>query len=70
MSDSPLPLNPRFPPHLTMDEYVDFIEASLRTVDPAVAARQKALEEKILVPFRIRDDAGPEAERNPSPEKS
>jgi hypothetical protein len=34
-----------------MDEYVDFIEASIRTVNPVYAARQKQLEERIETPF-------------------
>jgi len=38
-----------------MDEYVDFVEASLRESNPARAARQKEFEERIGKPFRIDD---------------
>ena len=38
-----------------MDEYIDFVEMSLRDVAPARAARQKKLEERIRVPFRLVD---------------
>jgi hypothetical protein len=48
-------LNP-LPPRLSMDEYADFVEASLRESDPARVARQKALEERIRVPFRLASD--------------
>jgi hypothetical protein len=44
------------PPHLSMDEYADFVEASLRDCDPAHAARQKDLEKRIRTPFRIGED--------------
>ena len=36
-----------------MDEYADFVEASLRETNPAHAARQKELEERIRTPFCI-----------------
>jgi hypothetical protein len=36
-----------------MDEYADFVEASLRDGDPARTARQKELGERILTPFRM-----------------
>lgn len=39
-----------------MDEYADFVEASLRESDPDRAARQKALEERIRTPFRMAGD--------------
>ena len=45
------------PPHLSMDEYVDFVEASLRDCDPVRAARQKDLEKRIRTPFRIGEDS-------------
>jgi hypothetical protein len=48
-------LNP-LPPRLSMDEYADFVEASLRESDPVHAARQKELEERIRVPFRLASD--------------
>ena len=41
------------PPRLSMDEYADFVEASLREANPAHAARQKELEERIRRPFCI-----------------
>lgn len=36
-----------------MDDYVAFIETSLRDLDPQQVSRQKTLEERIRVPFRI-----------------
>lgn len=42
-------------PRLDMDEYVAFLSASMSWVDPEKAAKQKDLEERITVPFRIRD---------------
>ncbi len=36
-----------------MDEYADFIEASIDTCDPAHAARQKELEKRIRKSFRM-----------------
>ena len=42
------------PPHLSMDDYAAWIQASLEQVDPIKAARQKAMQEQIAVPFRIR----------------
>ena len=52
MTDSPSISNP-LPPQLSMDDYADFVEASLRDCDPARVARQKELEERILTPFRM-----------------
>ena len=43
------------PPRLSMDEYADFVEVSLREANPARVARQKELEERIRTPFRIVD---------------
>ena len=54
MNRSPTTLNP-LPPRLSMDEYADFVEASLREFNPARAARQKEFEERIEKPFRIDD---------------
>jgi len=48
-----------------MDEYADFLEASLREVEPARAARQKELEERIRVPFRLTGDARPDDQETP-----
>lgn len=55
MIRSPSTLN-SLPPRLSMDDYADFVEASLRESDPARAARQKALEERIRTPFRMAGD--------------
>jgi len=41
-----------------MDEYADFVEASLRESNPAQVARQKELEERIRTPFRMVDGKG------------
>ena len=48
-------LRPPPPPHLTMDEYVAWIQTSLQQVDPVKAARQKALQEQITTPFQIKE---------------
>jgi len=53
MSRFPATSKPVLPPRLSMDEYVDFVEISLREVAPARAARQKKLEERIRAPFRL-----------------
>lgn len=45
-----------------MDEYADFVEASLRETNPTRAARQKELEERIRTPFRMVDGKVLEAE--------
>ena len=47
------PIANPLPPRLSMDEYADFLEASLRDCDPARAAWQKGLEERIQTPFRM-----------------
>ena len=36
-----------------MNEYVDFLVASLRECDPQLALRQKEFEERINKPFRL-----------------
>jgi hypothetical protein len=46
-------LSTLLPPRLAMDDYADFICASILEVDPASAARQKEIEKRILTPFRI-----------------
>ena len=51
------PMPDPLPPRLSMDEYADFVEASLRESDPARSARQKELEERIRAPFRMAGDA-------------
>ena len=45
------------PPHLTMDEYAYFVSESVRHTPPEQVARQKEIEKRITVPFRIPDDA-------------
>ena len=52
------------PPRLSMDEYVDFVEAAVRLVDPVMAAQQKKLEERIRTPFCMTGNA---ADRTESP---
>jgi len=41
------------PPHLSMDEYVDFVEASIWDANPVFADKQKSIEKRILQPFRL-----------------
>jgi hypothetical protein len=36
-----------------MDEYADFVEASIRESNPALAAKQKHIEKQIREPFRM-----------------
>ena len=43
------------PPRLSMDEYADFVEASVRGCDRAHATRQKKIEERIRSPFRMSE---------------
>ena len=54
MNRSPTTLNP-LPPRLSMDEYADFVESSLRESNPTHTARQKELEKRIRASFRIED---------------
>jgi len=42
------------PPRLSMDAYVTFLEEAFRTQTPDNIRRQKALEERIDVPFDMR----------------
>jgi hypothetical protein len=51
-----LPISNAFPPHLSMDEYVDFVEASLRECNRIHATRQKEVEERIRSPFCFRGE--------------
>ena len=53
MSALPSTMNIRLPPQLTMDEYGDFVEASLRECDRTHAMRQKEIEKRIKKPFRL-----------------
>ena len=52
-----LPKPAPLPPRLSMDEYADFVEASLRECDRAHATRQKEIEERIRSPFRMSGDS-------------
>lgn len=40
-------------PRLNMDEYTAFVAETVSQADPAKVARQKAIEECIVVPFRL-----------------
>lgn len=40
-------------PRLSMDEYFDFVEATLKESNPLYAAKQKELEKQITKPFRM-----------------
>jgi len=44
------------PPRLSMDEYADFVEASLKDCNRIHAARQKEIEKRIKLPFSIPED--------------
>lgn len=66
MTEPAKPKKTVFPPRLSMDEYVDFIEASIRDTEPAAAARQKELEEQITERFRLPED-WPNVSRQPTP---
>jgi hypothetical protein len=43
------------PPRLTMEEYVEFVRASMLLIDPEKARRQKELEENIQVMFSLQN---------------
>ncbi len=49
ISDTKAPL----PPSLSMDDYADFIEETLKYCDKSKAKLQKKIEEKITKPFCI-----------------
>ena len=51
-----------------MDEYVDWIEENLRHCDYACALRQKEIEERILVPFRMHGDPDAAGDRRSAEE--
>jgi len=36
-----------------MDDYMDFVEVSIREANPVLAARQKSIEKQILKPFSL-----------------
>ena len=42
-------------PRLGMDEYLAFLAESMAQTDPAKAARQKAIEERITTPFSLHE---------------
>ena len=44
-------------PRLDMDAYMVFLSESMTHADPMKVARQKALEERVQVPFRILPEA-------------
>ena len=41
------------PPRLSMDEYLDFVEATIKESNPHFAGKQKELEKRITKPFRM-----------------
>jgi len=47
------------PPRLTMDAYADFVLESIRHTPPNQVARQKQIEKRITLPFRIPEDPVP-----------
>ena len=47
------------PPRLTMEEYVEFVGASLLQCDPEKSKQQKKLEENIQVMFSFQDSTRP-----------
>ena len=47
----------KMPPRLNAADYLAFVAELLARADPAKAARQKNLEERIATPFRLMDDA-------------
>ena len=58
------------PPRLTMDEYADFVSETLRHGDPERIARQKEIEERIVLPFRIPEGLPAAAHPRGSPSGS
>ncbi|MBN1671515.1 MAG: hypothetical protein JXR37_10805 [Kiritimatiellae bacterium] len=57
MKKHPRKMEP-LPPRLSMDEYVTWIEESLRNADPRRVERQKAIEEQIKARFSLVEDNG------------
>lgn len=55
------------PPHLESSDYAAFVMEVLARADPAKAARQKAIEERITVPFRLTRDEDGAGETRGSP---
>jgi hypothetical protein len=56
-----------FPPRLTMEEYVEFVGASLLQCDPEKARLQKELEEDIKVMFSFKHSTIPHSHTSPRP---
>jgi hypothetical protein len=50
------PLSLLLPPRLTMDAYAELVAETVRAAGAARIARQKAIEERVLKPFRFPDD--------------
>ena len=48
----------KMPPRVNTADYLAFVSELLARADPAKAARQKTLEERIAVPFRLRPEKG------------
>ena len=46
----------RLPPHLSMDEYAEFVEKTMKECDWDKSARQKKIEKQIKVPFSLQGD--------------
>ena len=45
--------NHAFPPHLSMEEYIKYLEAEAKHRDYETVLRQKLIEERIEKPFRL-----------------
>lgn len=46
----------KMPPRLNAADYLAFVAELLARADPTKVAKQKALEERITVPFRIQPE--------------
>ena len=51
------------PPVLSMDEYAAFVSEAMSRADPEKVARQKAIEKRITVPFRLIPDGKEKASK-------
>lgn len=51
----------KMPPRVNAADYLAFVAELLARADPAKAARQKNIEERIVTPFSLRDEAPPPA---------
>ena len=47
----------KMPPRVNAADYLAFVTELLARADPVKVAKQKALEERIAVPFRIQSEA-------------